>query len=63
MEWKLIQMPLPRQVIGGQEDPFLYSIGWDQDIQRSAVSGYEKGAVAFDNRILCGPASASTWCS
>jgi len=62
---KLIEAPLLRlQIIGGQEDPFLYTIGWDQSIQRGEVRGYEQGEASFDNRIYCcGPTSASTWCS
>jgi hypothetical protein len=49
-------MPLPRlQIVGGQEDPFLYTIAWDQSIQRSEVRGYEKGEASFDNRILLRP--------
>lgn len=56
MEWKLIEMPLPRlRIIGGQEDPFLYTIGWAPSIQRSEVRGYEKGEASFDNRILLRP--------
>ncbi len=68
VEWKLIEMPLRRlQIIGGQEDPFLYTIAWDQSIQRSAVRGYEKGEASFDNRILLRPnvgeylGSATSW--
>jgi 5-methylcytosine-specific restriction endonuclease McrA len=57
VEWKLIQMPLPRlQIIGGQEDPFLYSIGWDHSIQRGAVKQYQQGRGWFDNRIVLRPA-------
>jgi hypothetical protein len=49
-------MPLPRlQIVGGQADPFLYTIAWDQSIQRSEVRGYEKGEASFDNRILLRP--------
>lgn len=35
VEWKLVQMPLPRlQVVGNEVDPFLYRIGWDAGIRK-----------------------------
>ncbi len=48
VEWKLIEMPLPRlQQLGRDYDPFIYLIGWDSRItQRDARS------PEFDNRIL-----------
>ncbi len=56
VEWKLIEMPLPRlQIIGGQEDAFLYTIGWDPSIKRGAVKEYQEGGGSFDNRILLRP--------
>ncbi len=56
VEWKLIEMPLPRlQIVGGQEDPFLYTIGWDLSIQSGAVKEYQQGGGSFDNRILLRP--------
>lgn len=48
VEWKLIEMPLPRlQVVGTKEDPFIYQIGWDPKITFRAVRDAD-----FDNRIL-----------
>jgi 5-methylcytosine-specific restriction endonuclease McrA len=35
VEWKLIEMPLPKlQRFGGSDDRFLYEIGWDDRIRR-----------------------------
>ena len=32
VEWKLIEMPLPRvQIVGDREDRFIYEIGWTRD--------------------------------
>jgi 5-methylcytosine-specific restriction endonuclease McrA len=48
VEWKLIEMPLPRlQQLGATYDPFIYQIGWDTSIRRPAAQGPD-----FDNRIL-----------
>ncbi len=57
VEWKLIEMPLPRlQVVGRKEDRFLYQIGWDTAVQSSAVRAYQAGERdQFDNRILLLP--------
>jgi diadenosine tetraphosphate (Ap4A) HIT family hydrolase len=47
VEWKLIEMPLPRlQVIGDTENRFLYRIGWDASVTRQHL-----GDSGFDNRI------------
>jgi len=47
VEWKLIEMPLPRlQVVGEAESPFLYRIGWGTAIKRQDID-----AEQFDNRI------------
>ena len=36
VEWKLIEMPIPRlQVMGRDEDRFLYEYSWDQSIKRA----------------------------
>ena len=36
IEWKLVEMPLARvQVVGDQTDEFLYRIGWTQGVRRS----------------------------
>jgi hypothetical protein len=57
VEWKLIQMPLPRlQVIGTLSDPFLYHIGWDTTVKRAPVRAYQTGRPGtFDNRIQLRP--------
>lgn len=35
VRWKLIQMPIPRlQRAEGRVDPFIYEIGWDEDVSR-----------------------------
>jgi len=54
VEWKLVEMPLPRlQIIGGQLRPFLYQINWGTDISRRHFKSNE-----FDNRILFMPGAA-----
>jgi len=48
VEWKLIEMPLPRlQVMGNQEHRFIYEIAWDKNIRRADVLNRD----SFDNRI------------
>ncbi|MCU0726755.1 MAG: HNH endonuclease [Planctomycetes bacterium] len=38
VEWKLIEMPLPRlQTIGALDCPFIYSISWDRSVERRRV--------------------------
>ncbi len=47
IEWKLVEMPLPKlQRMGQVYDPFIYQIGWDDQIRRSELSD-----AGFDNRI------------
>jgi diadenosine tetraphosphate (Ap4A) HIT family hydrolase len=47
IEWKLIEMPLPRlQVIGDADSRFLYRIGWDASVKRHNLEHAD-----FDNRI------------
>jgi len=47
VEWKLIEMPLPRlQVMGGVHDPFIYRIGWDIGVKRAQTR-----EVGFDARV------------
>jgi hypothetical protein len=60
IEWKLIQMPIPRlQVLGRQEDRFLYEYSWAHDIRQSTVTGHQRGiATGFDNRLLLRPGVA-----
>lgn len=54
VEWKLIEMPIPRlQVLGREEDRFLYEYGWDQSIKQGRVSAYQRRRPSdFDNRLL-----------
>lgn len=60
VEWKLIEMPIPRlQVLGRQEDRFLYDYNWSQGVRRSSVSAYQRGQPSdFDNRLLLRPGVA-----
>ena len=57
VEWKLIEMPLPRlQVVGREAVPFLYTINWTAAVKPQDVRVYqETGGGAFDNRILLLP--------
>jgi 5-methylcytosine-specific restriction endonuclease McrA len=57
VEWKLIQMPLPRaQLIGRTDDTFLYAIAWGTDVKQAEVRAYQRGAAgSFDNRIHLRP--------
>jgi hypothetical protein len=57
VEWKLIEMPLPRlQRFGGRTDEFLYRIAWDETVRRAEVGAYQRGdGGAFDNRLLLLP--------
>jgi hypothetical protein len=57
VEWKLIQMPLPRlQLMGRTYRPFIYEIAWDSTVQRRAVVAYLAGrSRTFDNRLLLKP--------
>jgi len=60
IEWKLIEMPIPRlQIIGREEDRFLYEYGWSQTIPRREVAAYQRGSAStFDNRLLLKPGVA-----
>jgi hypothetical protein len=57
VEWKLIEMPLPRlQRFGGRVDRFLYRIGWDEALRLGEVRRYQRGqGGTFDNRLLLAP--------
>jgi hypothetical protein len=57
IEWKLIEMPLPRlQVMGQFHQPFIYDLHWDHRIQWKEVSRYLGGETGtFDNRLLLRP--------
>jgi hypothetical protein len=51
IEWKLIEMPLPRlQQVGDQEMDFLYRIAWDRSVRRRDL---EEGRIA--RRIQLAP--------
>ena len=48
VEWKLVQMPLPRlQRFGAADDRFLYELEWDERITR----GEFRDGARFDNRL------------
>jgi 5-methylcytosine-specific restriction endonuclease McrA len=53
VEWKLIEMPLPRlQLMGQSQQRFVYEIHWDERVRRSDVALYQAGRPStFDNRI------------
>lgn len=53
IEWKLIEMPLPRlQIIGREEDRFLYDHNFTKDPARLEVDRYQRELPsAFDNRL------------
>jgi hypothetical protein len=53
IEWKLIEMPLPRlQVMGDTPREFIYAIAWDKKVTRGTVSRYQDGETgAFDNHV------------
>jgi 5-methylcytosine-specific restriction endonuclease McrA len=57
VEWKLIQMPLPRlQTMGPARQPFIYEINWDDRTDRGEVARYQAGELSiFDNRVLLRP--------
>ncbi len=59
IELKLIEMPLPRlQRVGSQSDPFIYHIGWDEQVDLASVREYQRGnnsefdaAIRFSNNV------------
>lgn len=57
IEWKLIEMPLPRlQMMGRKHEPFIYEISWDHRVRRRDVDSYFAGDTdRFDNRLLLRP--------
>lgn len=64
VEWKLIEMPLPRvQVVGNREDRFIYEISWTRDWLlanqkefHKEVTAYQRGQRSeFDNAIRLKP--------
>lgn len=61
VEWKLIEMPIPRlQRLGrSEEGRFLYEYDWPADLRRSVVSAYQDGAGdAFSNALWLQPGVA-----
>ncbi len=54
VEWKLIEMPLPRlQTMGRSQRPFIYDIYWDDRIVQREVAPYLAGEPStFDNRVM-----------
>ena len=65
IEWKLIEMPLPRlQVMGQSQRPFIYEINWSQHVVQSDVVRYQTGeASTFDNRVLFKLGVGESFCS
>ena len=57
VEWKLIEMPLPKlQRIGRKLRNFIYVINWDDGIREGEVRKYQRGEPShFDNRLLLQP--------
>jgi 5-methylcytosine-specific restriction endonuclease McrA len=57
VEWKLIEMPLPRlQTMGPAQHPFIYEINWNHETSRREVTRYQAGdASTFDNRVSLRP--------
>ena len=57
VEWKLIEMPLPRlQNMGQSSRSFIYEIFWDQNVVRRDVAPYLAGGDStFDNRVMLRP--------
>lgn len=60
VEWKLIEMPIPRlQVVGGREDRFLYEYSWDTHVRKREVNAYRSGVHSnFDNTLRLLPGVA-----
>jgi 5-methylcytosine-specific restriction endonuclease McrA len=60
VEWKLVELPIPRlQRIGQEEHRFLYEYAWSDSIRSAQVSAYQSAAAdAFDNRLVLKPGVA-----
>lgn len=60
IEWKLIEMPLPRlQRVGDRHEQFLYRVGWDEGVRYRDVRAYHRGEEsAPDFRIELHPGVA-----
>ncbi len=57
VEWKLIEMPIPRlQCFGREENRFLYDYHWTRSIRQGEVSAYQRGQPSsFDSRLVLRP--------
>lgn len=57
IEWTLVHMPLPRlQLVGKQEDRFLYEYSFTRETPRGVVARYQRGeSSSFDNRLNLRP--------
>jgi 5-methylcytosine-specific restriction endonuclease McrA len=57
VEWKLVEMPLPRlQIMGQSHRPFIYDIYWDRHVEQREVTRYQSGEASdFDNRVMLRP--------
>lgn len=57
VEWKLVQMPLPRlQTMGTATEEFIYRIHWTRAVRRAEVQAYQEGRASdFDNRVVLLP--------
>jgi hypothetical protein len=56
VEWKLIEMPIPRlQRLGREENRFIYEYGWDESIRQGEISHYQRTGTGFDNRLSLQP--------
>ena len=57
VEWKLIEMPLPRlQVMGQLQRKFIYELYWDDSLAQSEVTRYQRAQPSgFDNRVMFKP--------
>ena len=65
VEWKLIEMPLPRlQIMGQSHRPFIYEIYWDQRVEQREVTRYQPVKPAASTTVSCSSLeSASIFCS
>jgi 5-methylcytosine-specific restriction endonuclease McrA len=58
VEWKLVEMPLPKlQVLGGEEDRFVYDYGFPRHMEsnKPLQPYWEGNPGTFDNRLLLRP--------
>jgi len=63
VEWKLIEMPLPRlQKMGAVSVDFIYEIRWTESVLRRTVDRYVNGDTgALDRHGEAGPLTARLW--